>query len=72
MHVDFATCGTCIFHELDGVVEDTGDVFLHMILQVVTLVDHSFGLVVIVTVISCTIHNVGDPDVLEYFSILSD
>ena len=47
VHVDLATLGPCIGHELDGVVEDTGNVFLGMIFQIIGLVDDAICLVII-------------------------
>jgi hypothetical protein len=69
VNVDFTTCRSCITNELDGVVEDTSDVFLDMVLQVVTLVDDSLVLVVIVTVVSCAVDHVSNALVGENFSI---
>jgi hypothetical protein len=67
--VDFTTCCSCITNKLNGVVEDTGDVFLDMVLQVVALVDDSLFLVVIVTVVSCAIDHMGNALVGEHLRI---
>ena len=43
-----------------------------MIFQVVALVDDTLVLVVIITIVCCTVDNVSDSDVLKYLSILSN
>lgn len=69
MDIDFATLFPSLHHECDGIVEDTLDVFTDMILQVVAFIYHSLIFVVVFTVISRTVNNMSDSNVLECLTI---
>ena len=43
-----------------------------MILQMITLVDHTLVLMVVFTIISCTVDHMCDANILKYFRIFGN
>ena len=69
MDVALATLGTHINQELDCVVEDACNVFLVMVTQVIAFVDHALALMVVVTVVCCTVDHMRNAKALKNFAI---
>lgn len=72
MNVDFSTLVAALCHEFNGIVETAGDVLVHVILQVVALVHHTFVLVIVFTVVGRAINHVRNPNILEHFGIFGN
>ena len=71
MYVQFATLSSGLHHELNRVVKNACYVLSNMIFQVVAFVDHSFFLVIVITVVGCTIYHMSDTDVGKSLGIFS-
>ena len=72
MDIAFATRAANLLQELEGVIENTGDVFLAVIFQVIALVNDTFLLMVITTVVCRAVDNMSDSQVIEYVSIFGN
>ena len=72
MDITFATRAAYLLQELEGVIENTGDVFLAVIFQVIALVNDTFLLMVITTVVCRAVDNMSDSQVIEYVSIFGN
>ena len=72
MNIAFATRAAHLLQELEGVIENTGDVFLAVIFQVIALVNDAFLLMVITTVVCRAVDNMSDSQVIEYVSIFGN
>lgn len=70
MYENFTIFFLALFYEIDCIVEDTLNVFFVVIFQVVALVFYTLLLIIVFTVISCTIDYMCDAKVLERFNIL--
>jgi len=70
--ITFATRAAHLLQELKGVIENTGDVFLAVIFQVIALVNDTFLLMVITTVVCRAVDNMSDSQVIEYVSIFGN
>ncbi len=71
MNIHLATSVACILDELYCVVEHTRNVFSDTVFEAVTLVVDTFALVVVFTVVSCSIHNMGYSNLLEHRPVFS-
>ena len=65
VYVQFTALGASFLHKFDCVVEHAGDVFSHVILQVIALVDHTLVDEIVFTVICATVDNMSDAVLLE-------
>ena len=72
MDIALATLTSAVAQELNGVIEDTCYVLLNVIFQVVASVYHTFVLMIVVTVIGCTVDNMRYSIVFKSFCIFGD
>ena len=72
MDINFSTLVPCILDKLNRVVEDTCNILLGVISQVVRLVDDSIVLVVVFRVVCSTIDHMSDSKFLKRFLIPCD
>lgn len=72
MYINSAILIPSILHKCDSVVEDTLNVLLHIVLQMVAAISHSFILKVIFAEVCCTVDYMRDSCLFEGFLILGD
>lgn len=60
MHKYFTPTGFSILDELNCIVENTLDVFLYVVFEVVTLVFNSAVLEVVFAIVGCAVNDVSD------------
>ena len=71
MNVDLPALIPAIFNELDGIVENAGNVFLVMILQMVALINNAFVFVIVTAEVCGGVDDVSEAMVFENLSISS-
>jgi len=48
-------------NKIDGIVKNARDIFMHMVLQMITLIFDALFLVIILAVVCCAVDNMSDP-----------
>lgn len=72
MDVNFAALISCLTHEVDGLVEAAGDVFLVVVLQVEAQILDPFVFEVIFTVVGCTVDHMSNTNLIEGLLVLGN
>ena len=70
MHKYFTVFLLALLYKFNSIVEDTLNIFFGVVFQVVAFVFDTLFLIIVFTVVSCTIDYVCDAKVLECFNIL--